>query len=260
MSDAFFEYIAPASGTASEPTGLWAARAPAVSFEAGAALADDAPVWRVNLSADPRAAEQTFRQAERRLVAAQQALESVPERLENYARGAQMRGEGQVSFAAPEQGTPEADLTGLLDDFRAVESGQVSFGVREEAGQAWEQARAGFETLMQSINREVLHFAWVETKVEDDLLARTTVGWSGESQTLYSADITPAQIAQHSRTLYLASASRALKLRMFTTITTGAVKLTSLLATPGGAVLALPMAYKFVTQIMAQVQEYQALQ
>ena len=28
------------------------------------------------------------------------------------ALGARTRGEGQVSFAAPEQGTPEADLTG----------------------------------------------------------------------------------------------------------------------------------------------------
>ena len=259
MDNSLFEYIDP-SGAATDPSGVWAKRAPMVSFEAGAAPVDETPVWRVNLSSDTRASAQSFRQAEAQLVAAQQALESVPHRLDEFVQRSAGRGMGQVSFAVLEAGTPEADLTSLLDEYRAIESGQVSFGVREEASQAWEQAKSQFEALMQSINQEVLHFAWVETCVDGEPVARTTVGWGGNSQTLYSADISAAQIGQHSQTLHLASASRSLKLRMFTTITIGAAKLTALLASGSGAVLALPLAYQYVSQILAQAKEYQALQ
>ena len=258
MPDSFFEYVDP-SGAATDPSGLWTKRAAMVSFEAGAAV-DETPVWRVNLSSDVRLSGQSFRLAEAQLVAAQQALDSVPERLDGFIQRSARRGAGQVSFAVEEIGTPEADLTGLLGEYRAMESGQVSFGVREDVSQAWEQAKAQFDALLQSINQEILHFAWVETCVDGQPVARTTVGWGGDSQTLYSADISADEIGQHSQTLHLASASRSLKLRMFTTITTGAVKLTTLLASGSGAVLALPLAYQYVTQILAQVKEYQALQ
>ena len=259
MPNSFFEYVDPSS-TAADPSGLWTRRAPAVSFEAGAAAVDETPVWRVNLSGDPRASEQSFRQAEAQMAAAQRALASVPGRLDEFVRRSAGRGEGQVSFAVGEVGTPEAELTSLLGEYRALESGQVSFGVREEASQAWDQANAQFKELMNSINREVLHFAWVETCVDGDPIARTTVGWGGDSQTLYSADISDVQVGQHSQTLHLASASRSLKLRMFTTIATGAAKLTALLASGSGAVLALPLAYQYVSKILAQVKEYRALQ
>ncbi|MDI6770306.1 MAG: hypothetical protein QMD04_11620 [Anaerolineales bacterium] len=46
---------------------------------------------------------------------------------------------------------------------------------------------------------------------------------------------------------------------MITTITTGAAKIAILLATPAGAVMALPAAYKYVNQILSQVREVQAL-
>ena len=260
MSDTLFEYIDPSSGTVVEPTGLWEARTAAVSFEAGAALADEAPVWRVNLSRDSRVNEQGFLQARKRLAAAQQALESAPGRLDEFVQRSARGSEGQVSFSVPEAGSPEAELTSLLDECRLAGSGTVSFGVGEEMSGALEKAKASFEAFAQSISREMLHFAWVETQVESELIARTSVRWSGNSHTLYNAGITPPQVVQHGQSLHLASASRSLKIRMFTTIATGAVKLTTLLASGGGAVLALPMAYQYVTQILAQVKEYQALQ
>ena len=256
--NSLFEYVDP-SGIVGELTGLWAVRTPVVSFEAGASPVEDAPIWRVNLPDNELAARQALRQAERRLAAAQQALESAPGRLDEFIQRSG-RCDGQVSFAVPEAGTPEAGLSALLNVYRLKGAGQVSFGVQEEAGGALEEAKARFDAFMQSIDRDVLHFAWVETRVEDELLARTTVNWGGDSQTLYSAEITPVQIAQHSQTLHLVSASRSLKLRVVTTVATGAVKLTTLLASGGGAVLALPMAYQYVTQILAQVKEYQALQ
>jgi hypothetical protein len=263
MADSPFEYVDP-SGTGTDMFGPWNAHPGTVSFDVGTAIAEDTPVWRVNLPADPAAAEESLRQAEAQLAASRQALDSVPGKLDEFIlrfpRQAGAVASFDVASSRVEQDTPEADLLGLMDKYRAIEAGQVSFGVGEEAAAAWEQARVQFQALMQSINREVLHFAWVETRVDGELVARTTVGWSGDSQTLWDGDIPVEQAAQHARTLSLASASRNLKLRMFTTITTGAAKLSLMLATPAGAVMALPMAYQYVMKVLAQVKEYQALQ
>jgi len=259
--NSLFEYIDP-SGASPDPLGLWSALPTAVSFDvSGAAPADEAPVWRANLPADPLEAGEALRRAEAQMAASQQALEQVPDRLDDFAKRSQPRADGVVSFDTAsfsvEQGTPEAELLRVMDSVHATETGQVSFGVGEMAEEAWAQAKVQFQGFMEQVNREVLHFAWVETAVEGELVARTTVDWGGDSETVWSEDITPDQLSLHGRTLNLAAASRNLKLRMFTTITTGAAKIAVLLATPAGAVMALPAAYKYVNQILAQAREVQ---
>jgi hypothetical protein len=262
--NSLFEYVDP-SGAGADPLGLWSAPPAAVSFDiGGAAAADEAPVWRANLPADAAAAAETMRRAEAQLAASAQALEGIPNRLDDFVARSRPRGEGAVSFDtaafAVEQGTPEAGLLGVMDSVHAAETGQpVSFGVGEMAGEAWAQAKVQFQGFMDQVNREVLHFAWVETAVAGELVARTSVDWGGDADTVYSADITPDQLALHGRTLSLAAASRNLKLRMFTTITTGAAKIAILLATPAGAVMALPAAYKYVNQILGEARQYQEL-
>ena len=124
---------------------------------------------------------------------------------------------------------------------------------------ALEQAKAQFNALLEQVNREVLHFAWVETATSDKTLARTTIDWSGDAVTVWDAAISEAQIELHRRTLRFATHSRALKMQMVMTIAGGAGKLSALMATPGGAVLALPVVYKYVRQIMDQVKQYQEL-
>ncbi|MBA4379258.1 MAG: hypothetical protein C0393_00955 [Anaerolinea sp.] len=261
--DSIFEYIGVADS--SDPLGLWrtAPLTAGVSFDvSGTSLPlPENPVWRVNLPADASAVEDAFRRAEAQMAASQQALEQLPDRLDDFAKRSQPRADGGVSFDAASysvaQGTPEAGLLGVMDSYRALETGQVSFGVGELAGEAWEQAKVQFQDFMEQINREALHFAWVETIVDGNLVARTTVDWGGDSETVWSEDITPDQMGLHGRTLNLAAASRNLKLRMFTTITTGAAKIAVLLATPAGAVMALPAAYKYVNQILSEVREAQ---
>jgi len=99
----------------------------------------------------------------------------------------------------------------------------------------------------------------VETAAGEATLARSTVNWSGDTVTVWVDDIPPDQVNLHSRTLRFAVASRALKMRMGFVIASGASKLAILLTTPGAQALALPVAYKFVTQVLAQVREYKAL-
>jgi hypothetical protein len=61
----------------------------------------------------------------------------------------------------------------------------------------------------------------------------------------------------HQRSLHIVTQTRGLHLRLFATIAVGATKVSSLLATPGGAVLALPAVYQYVMQIVAQVKQLQ---
>ena len=52
---------------------------------------------------------------------------------------------------------------------------------------------------------------------------------------------------------------RNLRLRMFSTVTVAAGKISLALTTPGTALMALPMAYQYVSQLSQQWQAFQSL-
>jgi hypothetical protein len=68
-----------------------------------------------------------------------------------------------------------------------------------------------------------------------------------------------APLDLHLQALRLAVRSRLLRLQLFATVTGGAARLSLLLASPAGAWLALPAAWKYVTEILNQIQTYQTL-
>jgi hypothetical protein len=260
-----------------DPLGLWTASPAesAVHFGVGdevSAPPPDVPVYRARLPEDPAAGELALSAQDERLRLSSRALDSVPGRLDAFierqqaAAAPRMEG-GEVHFGVgepPLETGPEADLLGLLGEAEAAEvtlsTDLVHFGIVEEVlSPALQEAQEKFNALMEQINREVLHFAWVETEAGQATLARSTVNWSGDTVTVWVDDIPPEQVDLHNRTLHFAVASRALKMRMGFVIASGASKLAILLTTPGAQALALPVAYKFVTQVLAQVREYQAL-
>lgn len=268
--------IFEAIGVDEDPLGLWAPAAStaesalgAVSFSVGG---DDAsseaiePVYRVHLPADDDSAAQALAAREGYIRDLNAALENVPARLDGLVARTQERQKKAaasgvsfdvLSLEQPESG-PEGDLLTLLDEAEAsgkTGSGEVSFGLQETTSAAWQQAKVGFDALIQQINREVLHFAWVETNIADALIARTTVGWTGDSQTAFVNGVDDAQVALHQRTLSIVSQTRSMRLRLFITIASGATKVSALIATPAGAVFALPAVYQYVMQIVAQVKQ-----
>lgn len=259
-----------------DPLGLWtAAPAPetAVHFGIGdepSAPPPDTPVYRIQLPANFADAESAFREQEARLDASAKALDEVPARLDGLVTRTQdsaAAGE-QVHFSIGEESAPEdapeADLLALLGEAdtagTAKTSDQVSFGfVDETISPALEKAREQFDALLEQVNREVMHFAWVETAIPGQTLAKTTIDWSGDAETAWASGITPEQISLHNRTIHFATRSRALKIQMVFTIAGGAGKLSALMATPGGAVLAMPVVYKYVREILAQVRQLQEI-
>ena len=84
---------------------------------------------------------------------------------------------------------------------------------------------ASVERLLQL----VVHNAWVETHVQEYLVARTAVGWTGDLQTVWYEQVSAAHAAFHQRALALALASRETLLRTVALAARGALTLSILL-------------------------------
>jgi len=246
------------SETALDVLGLWeaspSASAPGVAFTAAATRSTDVPIWRVNLSADPRLAAAQLASGEARLSGSRNALDSAAGRLQAFTEA---QGPGlafAVGLARTPLPGPEAALLVWLQGLEAGEPA-VSFGLGDEAATEWKRATRQFQATVERLLQLVVPTAWVETQVQECLVARTAVGWTGGLHTVWHEQVSAAHVALHQRALALALASRDTLLRTFALAVRGALTLSILLATPGGAVLALPAAWRFINQVLAELGE-----
>jgi len=235
--------------------GVWATvpAAPrrAVAIDPPSATVADAPRWRANLPADPRLASVHLAGGEAGLAAAERGLARAEDRIAALVRAQTAGPAFDVSAGVP-VAPPEAELLALV---REIQQGApaVSFGVGEAVAGGWEGATRRFQAVVDRLVHVVAHEAWVETRIEGRLLGRTAVGWTGDLETVWGGSPGPAQLALHRRALALALASRQTLLRTFVVAARGAVTLSVLLTAPGGALLALPAAWKFVDQVVAEL-------
>jgi len=264
-----------------DPLGLWTPvdtqSESAVSFDlpSGAPSPQpEQPVYRVSIAAesDLVAAEREFAFQEARMSALGRALGLVPGKLSSIVGSArsdqQISSTEAVAFEIGDvsaRDAVEAELLSLITEADQVgttsesTTGMVDFGMGEMLSPALESAKVQFNQLMDQVNREVFHFAWVETVVLGRLLARTTVDWSGDADTIWAADIMPEHVSLHHRALKFAVKSRALKMQMVLTITGGATTISAMMTNPSAALLALPGVCQYVTRVLAQVREYREL-
>jgi hypothetical protein len=135
----------------------------------------------------------------------------------------------------------------------------LSFGPLDEFSAKWGQVFQQVQDFLERLGQVAGHFAWVETNIGGQLLARTSVNWIGDLDTTWRTQPAPELIQQHERTLQLALATRIMLLRVFSAISTSAVKLSTLLAVPGGAILALPAAFNLINQIQNELERYQQI-
>jgi hypothetical protein len=243
---ALFEVTAAVPGAAAPP-GPWTTRpAPPTSFSAGAAPDADAPVWRVSLPANPQEARQALDAAERDLRAQELAVAGATMRMRRAMSGGS-------SFAVGGAPAPEREMLGLVDELRASESGASSFGLREMASDGLEQAEEKFRAFAAQVHETLVSYAVVETQVDQRLIGRTSVGWTGDVRSLLAADLSAEHADLHRRSLALALQSRAALLRTFTTVLRGAAIVATMISSPVGAVAALPAAWKFVDQLLTDM-------
>ena len=165
-----------------------------------------------------------------------------------------------AAFSAVDEASPEGQLLALMQEAEMGDAGkEVSFGLSETVSGAMQKAQADFDAFMERINRDVLNFAHVESGAADSPLAATRISWTGDALTVLSAGAQPGDLREHSRSLHRELMSRNLRLRMFSTVTIAAGKISLALTTPGTALMALPMAYQYVSQLSQQWQAFQSL-
>jgi hypothetical protein len=232
-----------------------------VSFGLTASGGDESSFWRADLPADPRAALKNLEQRSSYLQRTYHALDTAPERADRLVQSARSEAGGEISFSAIPGETlaaPEQETLRLLS---ALEYGQedVAFGTGDTAGDELERSEDRFRLAVERVMHLVSHLAWVETQVEGLYLGRTIVGWSGDMQTLWSEQASEDIYWMHQRSLSQALQSRAIQIHALVVTTQSAAKLALLLTNPAGAVLALPVAWKLVEQILADIDKYQQI-
>ena len=233
----------------------------AVSFDIQSTEMTGPSVWRIDLPADPQAARGQLNQRSAFLQQSYLALESAPDKADHLVRTARSTAGGEISFDASKGealAAPEHEALRLLS---ILESGheEVSFGAGATAGDELERSEDRFRLAVERVIHLVSHLAWVETQVEGSLLGRSIVGWSGDMQTLWSEGVTEEVYWMHQRSLSQAMQSRLIQIHALVVTTQSAAKLAVLLTNPAGAILALPVAWKLVEQLLADIEKYQQI-
>jgi hypothetical protein len=211
--------------SASEPLlGLWATRTvtPEVEFStAGRGTSDDEEVvWQVDLPEDAAVAADVLSVAQQGLQRSLGRLEIVPDRRAEW-------------LASADGNLPGHDA-------------EVAFAtVGEHPGRHLAPAVEGLRRLAGASTPT----AWVETRCGDRLVARSRTTLSGAVSTVLREGEVRV-IAQHQQTLVLAAATRIAALQTTAETVRTAVAIAARLSVPGGALFALPMAWRFIQRIV----------
>jgi hypothetical protein len=210
------------------------------------------PVWRADYPSDPDLIEKHLNEAKQALEAADAAVVLAPARLDAFVA----QGQSGVAFAIPgpdgRPAQPEDELTLLLGEIRG-DGLMVSYDPNDPLAGKWDQAFQAFQEFTGRLKQMVGHMAQVETCVEGQMVGRTVVSWTGDVDTRVLDWLDADRVRLHQQTLDLALASRRTMLRTSSLVIASAVKLSVLLATPGGIALALPMVLRFIRLLRKEI-------
>ena len=217
--------------------------------------AGSAVVWQVDLPASLEEAMGRLGAAEASLSASPWAMARAQTRLDAYT--AQRRAVTAFSFGpSPGAGLAEQEMDRLLLEIAQAEA-PASYGLREAVGSKLAPAAEQFQAFLDRLAQQLGNTAWVETRSQGRLLACTVVGWTGDARTHWLEGIAPSRMAMHRRTVALALGSRLRLLENLAFVSRNAARLARLpmlLAVPGGAILALPLAWKFVDDVRKELE------
>ena len=208
--------------------------------------------WRIDLPADQVQADIFIGRAEIRLIAAQSGLEAAGVRFDPFVRQVA----GGVHFDAGDQGsefTPADQETAALIWSLRTRNAELDFDLDPEAKGKWAQITQQFQSFLKQVEKTISHYAWVETRIDNESIVQTIVDWNGSFKTTWQKSPDKQLIGLHERSLKLTLASRAAMMRTLAVLSAGAMKLSSILVMPGGAILALPVAFNYIRQVQAEI-------
>lgn len=253
-ADSAFVVVGLPAGAGAEPLlDLWA---PALDAGGHSFAPGEAPAgglsWQVNLPADSAAAEATLQSAERRLRLAEEAIPAAVRRLDDLAISLQQGPSFSVSaMIDPAGDTPEGELVSLLTTGEAPPR-PAAFGVVDDIRHGWGEVTDWFASIVETVLAPLAKLATVETRIEGHSLARTGVGWTGDFATACQTGLAEEVAALHGRAVKLALASRLALAKVFALALRGAALIAVACSSPGGAVVALPAVWRFITRVQAE--------
>ena len=230
-----------------------------VSFDFQSAEGQEFITWKLNLSGDSQTLEAEFMERGVFLKASQEALDAAPAQAMDFVRKVQEV--SAVSFDAFPQTHLSSTEQDMLRMMNYLEHGpdEVSFGIADKEAGEIERSKQQFQEVMERMLQQLTHFAWVETLWEGRFLAHTVVNWGGAMQTLWGQALNPEDYQLHQRALHQALATRNILVHACLVTTQSAAKLAVLLTNPAGSILALPVAWKLVRQILEDIEKYRAV-
>jgi hypothetical protein len=215
----------------------------AVAFGASAE-----PTWRVQLPGSPDEARLLLAQKGQMLRRGESDLAEAERRLGRVAAVV-----GGLSYGV--EGEPEAEL------LRAVQAldAPLSFGPDWREGAERRDVFQRWRAFLSQVQAVISHYAHVETEMAGALVARTTVGWTGDFETRWGPGATVPAMALHREAVHLALGSRIALVRLLVVVGTGAAKLALRLTVPGAQLLVLPAAWTFVRDVLRELRGWQGV-
>ena len=213
-----------------EDLGPWRAQPAAVSF--GPDAEPEPTIFRLDLPGGIGEADAALDLVDEWAGATLDRLDTVPQRLDATLACAS----APVSFDVPRMPPADAWLMSRLRDPAAV-----AFGMGDTVKRA-----------LGAIVEMATRLAWVETRVDGELLARTRLSIGGDIDTVAKTLITPVDMQVHLRSVAAARASKNAWMRIMAMVTNVARALAKFWANPVAGVMALPQAWQYIRRILAE--------
>ncbi len=237
-------YSFATTATADDELGIWqplpAATARDFALESAGLdaplAAEEVNWWAVSLPEDAKAATQVLTLADARLAVAQAALPYASQRLATFSA----LGGAPVPPVRGDE-APEEALAGWIG---MSQSGRALPEELDRLAQV-----AGFFTRLRDSMR---NYAAIDTQVGGVRTGLTLVSWTGDFRTAWPRGLTADEAARHRAAVSLSLRTRDAWLRLGLTVAQGTLRIATLFGV--NPTLALPAAYRFVRQVIDQVQ------
>jgi hypothetical protein len=231
--------------------GFWALDQGTEEIGAGRTQALESLVWRVDLSADPGQASASLAQAEASLAKNREALNAAEGRFGRFVKTLPKGEEGGGRVTRGILPRPERTLLALLADARA---GVLPVGQDGEnrLSEGWQTSVDGFQAFIAGVQASMATDSRVETRVEGQLIAQTRANRLGDLQTIWLEKTDEAYRAVHQRSLQAALDGLHLMLETLAVNARMAGELSGLIENAEGGLLALPLAWRFITDIWSE--------
>jgi len=233
---------------ASQTTAFAATAEDVAGSAAPEGAAEPGLIWRVELPASRREAKSEL---EARLAAAkvrQAYLKAAEKRLSDLDVG--------LAYSAQTAGAESA----LLAEVMALRGSAVAYDAGDTGAISLLHLYEQCEALVGRFRRLVQYYARVETSVGGQPVALTIVDWSGDHHVTWQDGIGPLDMALHMDSVRLVLATRQAWLRLISVVASGALSLSIKASVPGGQFLLFPAVYRFVRDVLAELEQVQVNQ